>query len=339
MPKPPAWMAAFRYHVEKNQEDVVIPEALSSVVAVAAWLACLATVMGFLGRWGWLFELASHFRRQYCWMLIGSAALLSIARRWPEAAVAAGGALSNGVLLVPLRARAVPGTDGSNGRIVRALSANLFSSRNRSYERVRRLIREADPDVIALQEVTPEWLAALQGLQAAYPFSKAVVHARRFGIMVLSRIPFERVDVVRVGAVGLPSIIARLQLPEERRLTVISTHPFSPVTPARAKSRNLQLRALAEFVSSQQGPRLVLGDLNTTSWSPMFQDFLRRTRFRDSRIGFGLQPTWPVAIRALQIPLDHCLVSSEIVVHRRAVWGDIGSDHYPIVVDVSIARG
>lgn len=316
----------------------VIPEGPTSVVVVAAWLACLATVMGFLGCWGWLFELASHFRLQYCWLLIGSAVLLSVAREWPEAALAASGALINGFLLVPLRARAVPSTDGSNGQIVRVLSANLFSSQNRSYERVRRLIREANPDLIVLTEVTHAWQVALQDQQANYTFSNVVARPGGVGIMMLSRIPFEHVEVVRSGADGRPSILGRLQLREERRLTVIGTHPPAPVTPTRAKFRDRQLRALADFVSSQEGPRLVVGDLNTTSWSPIFQDFLRRTKFRDSRIGFGLQPTWPVAIPPLQIPIDHCLVSSEVAVHRREVWGDIGSDHYPIVVDVSIAR-
>lgn len=308
------------------------------MVVVAAWLACLATVMGFLGSWGWLFELASHFRLQYCWLLIGSAVLLAVAREWPEAALAACGALINGFLLAPLRAMAVPSADGSKGHIVRVLSANLFSSHNRSYERVRRLIREANPDLIVLTEVTQAWRVALQDQQANYAFSKVVARPGGAGIMMLSRIPFEHVEVVRSGGVGLPSIVARLQLHEERRLTVIGTHSHSPVTPTRAKLRDRQLRALADFISSREGPRLVLGDLNTTSWSPIFQDFLRRTKFRDSRIGFGLQPTWPVAIPPLQIPIDHCLVSSEVAVHRREVWGDIGSDHYPIVVDVSIAR-
>jgi endonuclease/exonuclease/phosphatase (EEP) superfamily protein YafD len=38
----------------------------------------------------------------------------------------------------------------------------------------------------------------------------------------------------------------------------------------------------------------------------------------------------------LRIPIDHCLVSSELVVLEHTVGPDIGSDHYPLLVTLAV---
>ena len=52
-------------------------------------LGCLATLLGFAGRWGWLFELASHFRMQYLVVLASGSMVLLAARRYRLATVLA----------------------------------------------------------------------------------------------------------------------------------------------------------------------------------------------------------------------------------------------------------
>ena len=48
------------------------------------------------------------------------------------------------------------------------------------------------------------------------------------------------------------------------------------------------------------------------------------------------EPTWPTYNPLLWIPIDHCLVSPEIIVTDRQIGPDVGSDHYPIVVDLQL---
>jgi endonuclease/exonuclease/phosphatase family metal-dependent hydrolase len=57
---------------------------------------------------------------------------------------------------------------------------------------------------------------------------------------------------------------------------------------------------------------------------------------RDSREGFGLQNSWPAYWPWLSITIDHCLVSRDIRLIDRKVGPDIGSDHYPVLVEVGI---
>lgn len=348
----------------------MMPEVVTTVVLGVAALACLGSLMGSLARFGWPFELASHFRVQYTWVLLVSAGLLWLVGDGDLSTVAWVGAaaLINLIMTVPLRTAAVPrsllGTSRGGivrdpvprgheprrvhgrhvpdvvhrgqaaGQTSRMLFANVQWS-NRSYAMVRRLIHETQPDFMIFSEVTKGLLESLRDLRAEYTLSKAVLRRGGFGILLVSRAPVECAEAVRIGRVGLPSLIARLEL-QGHWVTVIGTHPLSPTTPRRLRMRNQQLEQVAEFVRQRSGPLLLVGDLNTTSWSPAFQDVLRATRLRDSRVGFGLQPSWPVSLPFLRIPIDHCLVSPEIVVHRRRLGPPIGSDHYPVLVDFSI---
>ena len=73
----------------------------------------------------------------------------------------------------------------------------------------------------------------------------------------------------------------------------------------------------------------ILGDLNVSPWSPHFGGLLRES-------GRGVQATWPTNLAPMRIPIDHCLVSPDVSVVGRRVGPDVGSDHFPIVVDVQI---
>lgn len=304
---------------------------VTTAVVAVTWLACLVTLLGFLGRWGWFCDLASHFRLQYAWGLAACAAWLLFIGQGGHALLALLGAAVNLSAITPLYAKTAR---PPSRHVFRALSANLWYL-NRSHERVRQFIREANADILMFEEANDAWLAALKDLQADYPYSKSVFLRKGFGLLFCTRMPVESIEVVHTGEAGLPSLMARVKL-RGQELIVIGAHPASPGTPRRARQRNAQLRGLASLIASLKAPVMLLGDLNITSWAPGFQDLVRESGLRDSRIGFGLQPTWPAHVAWLRVPIDHCLVSREIVVHRRRVGPNIGSDHYPVIVDFSI---
>ena len=101
-------------------------------------------------------------------------------------------------------------------------------------------------------------------------------------------------------------------------------------------TRDGQFRSLAKFVRTLTEPVILMGDLNATPFSPAFVDFLRASRLRDSRLGYGNQATWPAALRRAGIAIDHCLVSPQVQVTGRQIGGDVGSDHLPVIVDLSL---
>ena len=56
---------------------------------------------------------------------------------------------------------------------------------------------------------------------------------------------------------------------------------------------------------------------------------------KDIKIITGLQPTWPAGNPLLITPIDHFLISKNLTVIHRYTGPDIGSDHYPVTMEIA----
>lgn len=304
------------------------------LLAVAIFLlltAGAATLAGFNGRQGWRWELLCHFRVQYFWGLAASFAMFAFLRHWFLAATAAVLAAANLALIVPLYFG--PSDSPPAGSRVRVLSLNVHFL-NRDFERTLALIRNERPDVVFLMEFTPAWAEAMQVLKADYPYSHEIPRHSPAGVALFSRHEITDLEVHELHDVRLPTLIAGITTPQGR-LTLVGTHPSSPGSAKHFDARNRQLAEVAKLAAERSGPVVLIGDLNTTGWSPYFHDLLQVSQLRDSRLGYGVEPTWPWFPLPLRIPIDHCLVSREISVADRRVGPAVGSDHRPLVLDLS----
>lgn len=297
------------------------------VVVPMIWAATLA---GYFGGIWWPLELACHFRVQYCVLFVVMGAILAAAKRFRWAGVAFLGAVVNLWFIVPLYLGDVP--RNARGQSIRMVSLNL-NFQNRDHEKLTEFVNSNGAHVVLLMEVNEHWRNRITDLSDSYPHSIAHVQEGNFGMALLSRIPFIRTEIELVGDFDFPMLVA-LPAIQDKPLSVIGAHPPPPVSSRHVSMREEYLEELARCVSRQLGNVVVLGDLNTTSWSPLFKSLLRKTGLRDSRRGFGVQPTWPVFIPPLLIPIDHCLVSPDISVIHRCTGPNVGSDHYPLVVDL-----
>lgn len=303
-------------------------------------VACLATASSallgaaaLLAGSHWPGELVCHFREQYAWLAACGLAL-AIAARANWAALAAALVLAwqfAGIAPFYLPATQPPAAEGPPLRI---MALNVHTS-NRLHARTISAIRRAKPDVVFLLEVNDRWSEALRALADEYPYSLVEPREHNFGMAVLSRRPWASAQVVYAIDEDFPFLIVELDH-QERRWTIVGAHPIPPVRRSTWRLRNRQLEFLAAQVPSDR-PVVVMGDLNLTSWSPEFGRLLASAQMRDSRDGFGLQPTWPAPLPFARIPIDHALVSPEVVVVGRRVGPDVGSDHLPVVVDIKAA--
>ena len=300
------------------------------------WLATIllivTSVVGPFGRWCWPFELLTHFPAQFAvaelavavgFALAGSrrAALLPIAlAAWHSAAIAP----------FYLDPPTPPAVAASDGRVLRAIAVNV-AAQNRDQAAVIRVLRAAKPDVVLITELTPFWAAALGEFSGDLPFQHLAPRAGAYGIGVLSRVPFTVVDDVPTEALFLAVRIV------EPPVTIVGAHAFPPFTPHMLRLRDREFARIAAFVRRHAGPLVLLGDLNSSSWSPAFRDLLRDAGLRDTRLGRGVQPTWPAWLPVAQVPIDHALVSPGVRVHARSVGERLGSDHLPVVLDFSVA--
>ena len=274
----------------------------------------------------------THFRVQYLLVTGLFAGLFLLSGRFKIAAFPILIAIINAAYVAPLYfGSAAP--ESSHADIV-AVSANVYAG-NRDYQRFIRYIRQTNPDFFLVMEVRDHWLQALEELQDEYPHRLTRARTDHFGIAFYSRLPAEELRLIELGGVSVPAVFARLKV-DDGVLTVFGVHTLPPASSGNAYLRNRQINSLAEAVSETTGPVLVLGDLNMTSWSPNFADLLEHSGLRDSRQGFGVQPTWPQQLPLLFIPIDHALVSKSITVHNRRVGPNIGSDHRPISLEFRV---
>ncbi len=291
--------------------------------------------MGFLASTGWFFELASHFRVQLAVVLTLLAAGMAFQRRQGPFVILLVGALVNGALVLAV-ARPQPTPVVSEGVPLRVVSLNVHTS-NEEHDRVVAYLRQTEADVIVALEVDDRWARALEGLNDRYPHRVVEAREDNFGIVLLSRKPFVKSQVVDLPGSEVPSIDVTLDI-DGVHVPVLGTHPVPPATPAHASERNRQLASIATWAASHAGKAVVLGDLNTTPWSPHFGRLLSEGRLVRAHPRWGVVPTWMAEQPWVSLMLDHVLVSPEIEVVSVEVGPDVGSDHRPVRSDLRVPR-
>jgi endonuclease/exonuclease/phosphatase (EEP) superfamily protein YafD len=297
----------------------------------------LLTVAGRLGHLSRYAELASHFKVQY---LTGSTACLLalLFYREPVWAIAAAmGAAMNLAAVAPWYAREKK-TSGNRSvrRRVKLILANV-NHRNTARGRFIAFARKHTPDVLVVQEVNGVWRESLQALHNLYPFFEELPKGGGAGMALYSRFPLERLTTAFPEGEARPSILARMEI-DGLSVLILSIHPRTPVRNDRYKLRNGMLAAAADCLRGLPAPKILIGDLNITPWSPYYRDFVERTKLVNVRKGFGPLPSWPAFLffKWLMLPLDHCLVSDDIRVADVKTGESISSDHLPLIVELEL---
>lgn len=305
------------------------PRSLTGIADLLAAGLAASTLFGFLGKLHWLFDLFSHFRVQYmqlCLPLIGIYLWKRMNRRAVAVLVLAA---INYALVLPLYF----GTpDTPPKKPCRAMLMNINAG-NGNTDLVMGAIQMFNPDILLLEEVTPKWAEVLSVLNTDYPHRIAKTRNDPFGIMLLSKHPVKNGGIINIGTTGVPSIAGTIYLPDGE-IHFIGTHPVPPIGGEYSRQRNHQLTELAAYAKNSN--TLLMGDLNTSPWSPHFKNLVKKSGLNNSMKGFGFQPTWPTHLPWPRIPIDHVLHSPNIVIHNRLIGPNVGSDHLPVIVDFSI---
>ncbi len=302
----------------------------------AAVLLVGSTAISFLGSLHWLAELLTHFRVQYVVLAAGLLVLALLARSGAGAGLAAGVLLVNGACVAP-DLIAVPPATSPGEPVLKLLVANVMNP-NPRVRPLRRLIRDEDPDLVGLLEVDERWLRELDELRERYPHRLEDPRRDHFGLALYSRIPFTARELAPLADSGVNAALVGLR-PGKREVGLLLVHSLPPTSARGAAIRNAQLehvvRLRERYASSEF---MVVGDFNTTPWSPAFGALTRRAGLRSAARGHGWAPTWPAGFLPLMIPIDHGLLSPGLHASTYRRGPEIGSDHRPIVLEVGFAE-
>ncbi len=295
--------------------------------------SCLLTLAGFLSQYGWGFDLASHFRLQYLAIQLVCMGLCVIHKRKKFLIFITLFALINFSLIIPYY---FPNTSPSQNKItgtpLKILLINVNSS-NTNYKAVSNYIQKISPDILALEEINARWIAELSPILKSYPHFKEVSQEDNFGIGLYSKISLDNVKAEYFVGNNLPSLVGKL-IWQGQTLSLIFTHPIPPASAEDFRWRNIQLEQIGLLKPTLEKDIILIGDLNTTSWSHSFKKLKRDLDLKDSRQGFGLQTSWPSFLPYVGITIDHCLVSKDFVVVQRKIGPNVGSDHLPVFIKI-----
>jgi endonuclease/exonuclease/phosphatase (EEP) superfamily protein YafD len=238
-----------------------------------------------------------------------------------------GAAAANASLVMPWYGA---GTAATGTIEVKVLSANLLSS-NGVHEELFDLLAGEEPDLVVLQEVTPDWEESLHPIYGDYPHRLVEPRAGNFGIALLSKHPLISAIAVDSEPLGLPTLIATVGI-GGRKVGLMGAHPMIPLGPDNFDARNAQLEQIGRLLQKMPKPRILVGDLNISMWDMHYELLENRTWMRNARRGFGVLPTWPTFLPFAMIPIDHVLVSEDIGVLDVRTGPRVGSDHLPLIV-------
>ncbi len=213
-------------------------------------------------------------------------------------------------------------------RAVKLMTFNTWSL-NRDWQAIVAEIERHDPDIVTMVEFGEEKRKAFYALKARYPYSEHCMDKRYCHLAMMSKLPLYDVKA-RSPWQGPPYIRARLG-PEYGRTHVFGVHSTRP---PHVRSQIQQINTLARFLKKFAGPKIVMGDFNSTPYATL----LTRFTANSGLTRLTSLPTFPARFGPFpQIAIDHVFLSRELRQLSRARIGqNAGSDHYPVIVDIAV---
>lgn len=221
-----------------------------------------------------------------------------------------------------------------NAPIVRVYSANLFYLNNDT-ARIRQSIEAADADIVVLIELASDPVLQIDQLLADYPHRVASMRLDQTRgpsrSLIASRWPLTaKADPPD----GLHAVIATVRTPLGP-INVVGVHLTRPWPFQHSWGQISQTMALDAVVEGLQGPVLVAGDFNSVSSARIGKRVQQDIGLRPAP---GFPGTWPGDLpSALGITIDHVWASPDLAFISRRLGRPNGSDHRPVVTEITRA--
>jgi endonuclease/exonuclease/phosphatase (EEP) superfamily protein YafD len=223
-------------------------------------------------------------------------------------------------------------------RQFRLFIANVYQD-NRDVRSCIRAIDKYQPDVVMLVETDQQWKNELDKvLLKRFKFQIAEPLNNTYGILLYSSMKLHDSEIKYLVEKDVPSIHTLVELPCGEKFRLYGLHPKPPVPheTARSTERDAEILLVAKEAEHCKEPVVVAGDLNDVAWSYTTELFLKVSKLLDPRRGRGFFNTFNAHYWFLRWPLDHVFCSTHFELISLKRLQSIGSDHFPILIDLSL---
>lgn len=287
----------------------------------------LAQITSMLAKVWWIFELFSHY--QHYFFIIGIIILPALLIRKRFITI---------LILVPILSIQLATlspylikTEKSSVGDFKVLSSNFYIYNN-DFDALRDVIAKENPDLFTVLEINSQWATEKEKYREIYPYIEITKEFGPHGMILFSKAPIS-IKEKKLGDYASFDAITEIN---GKPVRILIFHPKLPSTEENANKRNIAFEALSGSVMTSQLPTIVMGDFNSAPWSPYFSDIIKTTHLKEARIGFGMTPTWNSRNILFSLPIDHILVSDSIKVPDFHTGNKTGSDHLPVVAELSL---
>lgn len=234
---------------------------------------------------------------------------------------------------------AKPGADDALSIII----SNVLQS-NEQYQQWRDVLGDMDVDIIACAETDQRWIDEIdQALGESHPHKLLEPRDNMYGMAIWSRLELVDTKVEHVVQDDIPSMHGAVVLRNGKRVHFHCLHPRPPAPQENDSSapRDAELIIVARRIAKRrkkQGDRstVVMGDLNDVAWSRTTRLFQEVSGLLDPRRGRGLYNSFHAQHLWCRFPLDHVFISPDFRLIEMQRLGDVGSDHYPMLVRIAL---
>ncbi|MBD8489981.1 endonuclease/exonuclease/phosphatase family protein [Echinicola sp. CAU 1574] len=218
------------------------------------------------------------------------------------------------------------------------LTGNVYQY-NRDYAKCLGLIEKISPDVFMLVETDQAWADEVAKLKKDYDYHIELPLDNTYGLLFYSKIPLKNTSINYLINEDIPSIFTDLDLGDQV-VRIYGIHPTPPVPGENTHSteRDAEILLVGEKAKAYGKPCIIMGDLNDVAWSYTTELFLKISGMGDPRRGRGMYNTFHAKYPMLRWPLDHIFVSNHFKVKKLKVQPGIGSDHFPISIELVLDK-
>lgn len=300
-----------------------------------AVLLVLSVSFSYMASMYWFFDLFSHFVVQYVLVAAALTLLLLFSKRKVWALLTLAICASQAYKVVPYFN--VNKDSFEHYDEVKVLQYNVNRNNSNVDEMTRWIVSKTeDVDIVVLLEVNERWQEAIRRIKWAYPYHISEDMRGGRNMVVFSRLYVDDLEIKYVNDQS-PVIVLRGETTGyEVPFVLYGAHPPPPILPSYAQTNQGVLESIGQHVVKEKiDHKLVVGDFNSTRFSPNFQKMTKSSDLTEGDIGLGIEsykPSWPSFLPNLMgITIDNILVSNNIVVEKRERGPAMGSDHYPVI--------
>ena len=229
---------------------------------------------------------------------------------------------------------------------LRVMTFNVHYA-NRNADSIAELILTEQPDIIALQELTPQLgRPLLSKLKNEYPHYLAGGNSS----VIISRYPLTRQQKPYGTGRSERAIVDT----PAGKIDLWNVHPPTAVRQWGWEEQNQFFSLIANEIKDETGPMIVLGDFNSTDQAENYQLIANQLTSVHHAVGSGFGFTYPdpsiidtigVIPRLGPLPLnpivhiDHIFVSDQFTpIETHIIPHGHGSDHRPVVATLQIGQ-